>query len=216
MRWDVARSANLPTRHPRAVVVVVNHAQALTQRDGEALRAVTTNTSLAKGRDPRYLTQDAGAGHSRRDALLHGGRRRAAGTLGRVRAPPPSAWRGDVDAAVMQALYMDDALPSGERLNARRKAAYRPTKEREDLAVAAHLALHPYATAGDLEAVRAGERSKSRNVTPYFDFTVSAVKSVSVLHASYLVAARQARERGAGAWAAELERKAAAVEAALL
>ena len=31
---------------------------------------------------------------------------------------------------------------------------------------------------------------------PYFDLTVSAVKSVSVLHASYRVAARQARQRG--------------------
>jgi len=175
---------------------------------------VTTNTSLAKGRDPRYLTQDAGVGHA-------GGTRYYTEAAGE----PPGRWAGEgaaalglageVDAAVMQALYMDDALPSGERLNARRKAAYRPAREREDLAVAAHLALHPYATTGDLEAVRAGERSKSRNVTPYFDFTVSAVKSVSVLHASYLVAARQARERGARAWAAELERQAAQVEAAL-
>jgi hypothetical protein len=31
---------------------------------------------------------------------------------------------------------------------------------------------------------------------PYFDLTVSAVKSVSVLHASYRVSGRQARERG--------------------
>ena len=31
---------------------------------------------------------------------------------------------------------------------------------------------------------------------PYFDLTVSAVKSVSVLHASYRVSARQARQRG--------------------
>ena len=52
-------------------------------------------------------------------------------------------------------------------------------------------------------------------MTPYFDFTVSAVKSVSVLHASYQVAARQAHERGAGALAGELERKADAIELAL-
>ena len=116
----------------------------------------------------------------------------------------------------MQALYMGDALPTGERLNARRKAAYRAAREREDLAVAAHLALHPYATAGDLAAVRAAERAKSRNVTPYFDFTVSAVKSVSVLHASYLVAARQARERGALDEAGDLAARAAAIESALL
>jgi hypothetical protein len=31
---------------------------------------------------------------------------------------------------------------------------------------------------------------------PYFDLTISAVRSVSVLHASHRVAARQARNRG--------------------
>ena len=60
--------------------------------------------------------------------------------------------------------------------------------------MAAHLVAHPYATAGELEEVRAAERAKSHSSVPYFDFTVSAAKSVSVLHASLLVAARQARE----------------------
>jgi len=116
----------------------------------------------------------------------------------------------------MQALYMDNTLPGGQRLDARRKAQYRDVREREDLAVAAHRSLHPYATEGELEAVRAAERGKSQHATSYFDFTVSAVKSVSVLHASYLVAARQARERGALAEAERLEAKAAERVAALL
>ena len=52
--------------------------------------------------------------------------------------------------------------------------------------MAVHLVAHPYATAGELEEVRAAERAKSQSAVPYFDFTVSAVKSVSVLHASLL------------------------------
>ena len=121
-----------------------------------------------------------------------------------------------VDPDVLQALYMDRVGPDGQRLDARARARYRPVGEREDLAVEAHLALHPLATEGDLEAVRAAERAKSRNSTPYFDFTVSAAKSVSVLHASYLVAARQARKQGARADAEKLEAAAADIVAALM
>ena len=60
----------------------------------------------------------------------------------------------------------------------------------------AYLAAHPYATATELAEVRAAARGKDPHQVPYFDLTVSAVKSVSVLHASYRVAARQARQRG--------------------
>ena len=51
---------------------------------------------------------------------------------------------------------------------------------------------------------------------PYFDLTVSAVKSVSVLHASYRVAARQARDRGDQDQAAALDARADEIEAALM
>ena len=51
---------------------------------------------------------------------------------------------------------------------------------------------------------------------PYFDLTVSAVKSVSVLHASYRVAARQARLRGDQDQAAVLDARADEIEAALM
>ena len=152
---------------------------------------MTANTSLHKGRDPRYLTAGAGGGHV-------GGTRYYTEAAGE----PPGRWAGrgaaalglagDVDADVLQALYMDRVGPDGVRLDARARARFRPVKEREDLAVAAHLSVHPLATEGELAEVRAAERAKSRHATPYFDFTVSAAKSVSVLHASYLVAARQA------------------------
>ena len=51
---------------------------------------------------------------------------------------------------------------------------------------------------------------------PYFDLTVSAVKSVSVLHASYRVSARRARERGDQDQAAALDARADEIEAALM
>ena len=145
---------------------------------------MTANTSLHKGRDPRYLTAGADGGHV-------GGTRYYTEAAGE----PPGRWAGraaaglglagDVDADVLQALYMDRVGPDGVRLDARAQARFRPVKEREDLAVAAHLSVHPLATEGELAAVRAAERAMSRHATPYFDFTVSAAKSISVLHASY-------------------------------
>ncbi len=51
---------------------------------------------------------------------------------------------------------------------------------------------------------------------PYFDLSVSAVKSVSVLHASYRVSARKAREHGDSEQAAVLDAKAGQIEDALM
>ena len=64
--------------------------------------------------------------------------------------------------------------------------------------------------------MRAEERAKTQHSVPYFDFTISAAKSVSVLHASLLVSARQARERGAHERATRLEAEARAIADALL
>ena len=82
--------------------------------------------------------------------------------------------------------------------------------------MAAYLAAHPYASATELAEVRAAERGKDPHQVPYFDLTVSAVKSVSVLHASYRVAARQARQRGDQDQAAALDARADELEAALM
>ncbi len=68
----------------------------------------------------------------------------------------------------------------------------------------------------ELAEVRAAERGKDPHQVPYFDLTVSAVKSVSVLHASYRVAARKARERGDSEQAAVLDAKAGQIEDALM
>ena len=100
---------------------------------------MTTNTSLAKGRDPRYLTAGAEDGHA-------GGTRYYTEAAGE----PPGQWAGRgadalglagvVDADVLQALYMDRVGPDGQRLDARARARYRPVGEREDLAVEARRA----------------------------------------------------------------------------
>jgi hypothetical protein len=82
------------------------------------------------------------------------------------------------------------------------------TDQWEQAAVAVYLAAHPYASVVELAEVRAAERSTDTHQVPYFDLTISAVKSVSVLHASYRVAARQASERGDQDRAAALDARA--------
>ena len=73
---------------------------------------MTTNTSLAKGRDPRYLTAGAEGGHA-------GGTRYYTEAAGE----PPGQWAGrcadalglagTVEPDVLQALYMDRVGPDG-------------------------------------------------------------------------------------------------------
>jgi TrwC relaxase len=121
---------------------------------------------------------------------------------------------GMVDPDVIERLYQENTGPGGELLVRRRQS--KAADQREQAAVAAHLAAHPYASATELAEIRAAERSKDPHGVPYFDLTVSAVKSVSVLHASYRVAARQARQRGDQDRAAALDAHADQIEAALM
>src|SRR6516225_10536151 len=137
---------------------------------------------------------------------------------------PPGEWagkgaaalgmRGRVDPDVIGRLYQHNIGPGGELLVSRRRS--KAADEREAAAVAAYLAGHPYASATELAEARAAERGKDSHQVPYFDLTVSAVKSVSVLHASYRVAARQARGRGEGDQAAGLDARADEIEHALM
>ncbi len=119
-----------------------------------------------------------------------------------------------MDPDVIERLYQDNTGPGGELLVKRRQS--KAAADREAAAVAAYLAAHPYASATELAEVRAAERGKDPRQVPYFDLTVSAVKSVSVLHASYRVAARQARQRGDQDQAAALDARADEIEAALM
>ena len=137
---------------------------------------------------------------------------------------PPGQWAGkgavaleltdQVDPAVIGRLYQHNIGPGGELLVQRRQS--RAAGEREQAAVAAYLIAHPYASATELAEVRAAERGTDPHMVPYFDLTVNVVKSVSVLHASYRVAARQARDRGEQDQAAALDARADEIEAALM
>ena len=137
---------------------------------------------------------------------------------------PPGQWAGkgaaalgltgQVDPAVIGRLYQHGIGPGGELLVKRRQS--RAAEEREEAAVAAYRAAHPYARVTELAEVRAAERGKDPHLVPYFDLTIDVAKSVSVLHASLRVSARQARERGEQDQAAMLDARADEIEAAVL
>ena len=174
---------------------------------------MSTNVTLHAGHDVAYFTRGQHRGG-------------CAGAMSYYTAvgEPAGEWAGKgaatlglsgmVDPDVIERLYQDNIGPGGELLVKRRppKAA----ADRESAAVAAYRAAHPYASATELAEVRAAERAKDPRQVPYFDLTVSAVKSVSVLHASYRVAARQARQRGDLDRAAALDARADEIEAALM
>ncbi len=113
---------------------------------------------------------------------------------------PPGQWAGqgarslgldgEVDPDVIQRLYQKGIGPGGEMLL--RPRVPKPVQEREDAAVAAFLAGHPFASAVEIAEVRAAERAKEAvSWVPYYDQTISAAKSVSVLHASLKLAAKR-------------------------
>ena len=174
---------------------------------------MSTNVTLHAGHDVAYFTtrQERGG---------------CAGAMSYYTAAgePPGEWAGkgaaalgltgQVDPDVIGRLYQESIGPGGELLVKRRQS--KAARKREQAAVAAYLAAHPYASAAELAEVRAAERGQDPHQVPYFDLTVSAVKSVSVLHASYRVAARQARDRGDHDQDAALDARADELEDALM
>jgi conjugative relaxase-like TrwC/TraI family protein len=167
-------------------------------------------TTLHPGHDVAYLT-----------AGQHAGGCTGAMSYYTAAGEPPGQWAGkgaaalglagQVDPAVIGRLYQHNIGPGGQLLVTRRRS--RAAEEREE---AAYLAAHPYASATELAEVRAAARGTDPRQVPYFDLTLDVVKSVSVLHASYRVAARQACERGDPSHAAALDARADQIEAALL
>ena len=174
---------------------------------------MSTNVTLHAGHDVAYFTSGQGRGG-------------CAGAMSYYTAAgePPGEWAGkgaavlglsgQVDPDVIGRLYQDNIGPGGELLVKRRQS--KTAGEREQEAVAAWLAAHPYASATELAEIRAAERGRDPHQVPYFDLTVSAVKSVSVLHASYRVCARQARNRGEDDQAAAFDARADELEDALM
>jgi TrwC relaxase/AAA domain len=169
--------------------------------------------TLHAGHDVAYFTSGQGRGG-------------CAGAMSYYTAAgePPGEWAGKgavalglsgrVDPGVIGRLYQQNIGPGGELLVKRRQL--KAAAERESAAVAAYLAARPYACATELAEVCAVERGRDPHQVPYFDLTVSAVKSVSVLHASYRVSAHMARDRGEQEQAAALDARADELEAALM
>src|SRR5262249_26351623 len=138
---------------------------------------------------------------------------------------PPGRWSGkaaaalslsgEVDSHVIENLYMEGIGPGGERLL--RPRVPKPVRERETAAVTAYLAEHPYASDTELAEARARERAKkAAKRVPYYDLTISAAKSVSVLHASLKVAAKRARDDGDDETAGALDAEADGIETDLV
>ena len=174
---------------------------------------MTTNVTLHQGHDVAYFTSGR-----------HRGGCAGAMSYYTAAGEPPGEWAGKgasalglsgyVDPAVIGRLYQHNIGPGGELFVKRRQS--KAAGEREAAAVAAYRAAHPYASATELAEVRAAELGKDPHQVPYFDLTVSAVKSVSVLHASYRLSGRRAREHGDDERAAALDAKADQIEDALM
>jgi conjugative relaxase-like TrwC/TraI family protein len=174
---------------------------------------LTTNVTLHKGHDAAYFT----SGQHRSGCAVAMSYYTAAGE-------PPGQWAGkgaavlglvgQVDPGVIGRLYQHNIATGGELLIKPRGS--KAAAKREAAAVAAYLAAHPYASATELAEARAAVRGTDPHQVPYFDLTISAVKSVSVLHASYRIAARQAREHGEHGQAAALDTRADEIEHALM
>jgi hypothetical protein len=151
---------------------------------------MTTNTTLHAGHDVRYLTS----------GNAHGGN---AGAMRYYTASgePPGQWAGKgaaalglsgvVDAKVMDRLYMEHIGPGGERLTRPRGQA-----KDDDQAEAVFRAAHPFASETEVSEAVAKARAGTRTSVPYYDLTVSASKSISVLHASLKIAAGAAFKQG--------------------
>jgi TrwC relaxase/AAA domain len=176
--------------------------------------SVTTLVSLRKGHDVGYF---AGA---------HGDAAGCAGAMAYYTAggEPPGQWAGRgaaalglagrVDPKVIKTLFMDGVGPGGERL-VRRRSPGTGTAEGE---VRDWRRRRRRGSAVEEGEVRARARAKEGppKAVPYFDLTTSLVKSASLLHASYRIAALLARQAGADGEAGRLDRRADDIEAALL
>ena len=172
--------------------------------------------SIHAGYDISYLTDAVGTGGA--DYYLC-----AAGQHGE----PPGFWMGkgaaalglsgEVDAKVMRALYHHDIAPDGSPL----EIAGRPGELSSGSGrrwTTGSRPRWPRRSPSWARSRPSGRSARSgswcgpeqRNCVPFFDLTSALEKSVSVTHASFLAAAKQAREAGDQAEAARCEAKAEA------
>ena len=148
---------------------------------------------------------------------------------------PPGIWAGkgaealglrgkvggdEASKETMRALFHYGIGPDGVPLSTRQRApkyqaraAYAQVEE----AIAKRIAaLGRFATPEEKREIRLQERAKMRTSTPYYDMTFSAEKSVSLMYAGLLAAAKQAREAGDERAAERFRSDAERVEAAVM
>jgi conjugative relaxase-like TrwC/TraI family protein len=175
--------------------------------------------SLHTGYDTSYLTKAVGEGAAATDYYTG------------AKGEPPGYWQGtgaaalglagQVDAEVMRRLYHEDTGPDGQVLVRRQRpgtysAAGGSLYDRIEAEVAAQVAaLGRFCTPEEERAIRLKERAKFRTRVPFYDYTFSAPKSVSVLWASLLAAAADADGAGDEAGAKRLAERAAQVRGAV-
>jgi conjugative relaxase-like TrwC/TraI family protein len=175
--------------------------------------------SLHTGYDVAYLTDAVGSGQAGADYYTG------------AEGEPPGYWQGagaaalgldgQVDAGVMRALYHDDVGPDGEVLARRQRPGNYPAAAgslngRIEAEVAEQVAARGgIITPEETREIRLRLRAQFRNRVPFYDYTFSAPKSVSVLWASLLQAAAEAAAEGREADAERLAEQAEQVRGAV-
>ena len=144
---------------------------------------------------------------------------------------PPGHWQGagaaalglagQVDADVMRALYHDDIGPDGEALGRRQRQANYPAASGSlHKRIEEEVALRVEATGGiitpeEVREIRLRLRSQWRNRVPFYDYTFSVPKSLTVLWASLLQAAAEAAAEHREADAKRFSERAEQIRAAV-
>ena len=175
--------------------------------------------SLHTGYDTSYLTDAVGTGAATTDYYTA------------AKGEPPGYWQGAgaralglqglVDPDVMRRLYHQDIGPDGQVLGRRQRKANYPEAggslyERIEAEVAAQVArLGRFCTPEEERAIRLRERAKFRTVVPFYDYTFSPPKTVTMLWASLLQAAAEAEAAGNEAEAERLAEQAGQVRGAV-
>ncbi|HEY2261765.1 MAG TPA: MobF family relaxase, partial [Streptosporangiaceae bacterium] len=148
---------------------------------------------------------------------------------------PPGIWAGQgaealglrgqvggnkASAKTMRALFHYGIGPDGVPLASRQRAPkYQPRAvyaQVEEAIAKRVAALGRFATPEERREIRLQERARMRTSTPYYDMTFSAEKSVSLLYASLLAAAQQARDQGDERESEGLRAEAGQIEAAVM
>jgi conjugative relaxase-like TrwC/TraI family protein len=175
--------------------------------------------SLHTGYDTAYLTDAVGGGQAGADYYTA-----AAGE-------PPGYWQGagaaalglagQVDGDVMRALYHDDVGPDGQVLARRQRPGNYPAASGSlNARIEAEVAEQGAARGGiitpeETREIRLRLRAQFRNRVPFYDYTFSAPKSVSVLWASLLQAAAEEAAEGREAEAERLTEQAEQIRGAV-